>query len=132
MSWAPPVPSCLRRKIRRGEYVDFAKLLLPTHTPPLFQLLLKPKKKPKEAKHTLTDLGTWLEAWNRFLCCRLSYSPSTGLEMAKYQTLLVMLFSHHPPQHCLEYDRLFHQAAVADPSLRWNTIKDDIYVWAIT
>ena len=51
--------------------------------------------------------------------------------MAKYQTLLVMLFAHHPPQHCLEYDRLFRQAAAADTSLPWDTIKDDIYVWAI-
>ena len=75
----------------------------------------------------MTDLATWLEAWNRFLCCHLSYFPITAL-----QTLLDMLFAHHPPQHCLEYDRLFRQTAAQDPSLRWDTIKEDIYVWTFT
>ena len=132
ISCAPPVPSRFRRKIRRGEYVDFNNLLLPTHTPPLFQPLAKEKHKRKESKRVMTDLATWLESWNRFLCCHLSYFPITALEMAKYQTLLVMLFAHHPPQHCLEYDRLFRQTTAQDPSLRWDTIKEDIYVWTIT
>ena len=118
--------------IRRGEYVDLNKLLLPTHTPPLFQPLTKPKPKRKESKRVMTDLPSWLEAWNRYLCCHLSYFPLTALEMVKYQTLLIMLFANHPPQHCLEYDRLFRQSAALDTSLRWDTIKEDIYVWAIT
>ena len=128
VSCAPPMPSKLRRKIRRGEYVEFKKLLLPINTPPLLQPITKRKHTHKEAKRTMTDL----EAWNRFLCCHLSYFPTTALEMAKYQTLLVMLFAHHPPQQCLEYDRLFCQTAAQDTSLRWDTIKEDIYVWAIT
>ena len=102
------------------------------HTPPLFQPLAKEKHKCKESKRVMTDLATWLEAWNRFLCCHLSYFPITALEMAKYQTLLVMLFAQYPPQHCLEYDRLFRQTTAQDPSLRWDTIKEDIYVWTIT
>ena len=129
VSCAPPVPSRLRRKIHRGEFVEFVKLLTPTHTPPLFQSIMKQKHKHKEAKRVMTDLATWLEAWNRFLCCHLSYFPTTALEMVKYQTLLVMLF---PPQHCLEYNRLFRQTPAQDPALRWDAIKEDIYVWAIT
>ena len=39
---------------------------------------------------------------------------------------------NHPPARCLEYDSLSHQAAARDPTLRWDTIKEDIYVWAIT
>ena len=132
VSCAPPVPSRIRRKIHRGEYVDFEKLLLPTRTPPLFQPLTKQKRNHKEAKRVLTDLASWLEAWNRFLCCHLTSFPLTALEMVKYQTLVIMLFANHPPQHCLEYDRLFRQSAAQDTSLRWDTIKEDIYVWAIT
>ena len=103
--------------------MDLNKLLLPTHTPPLFQ------PKYREPKRVMTS---WLEAWNRYLCCHLSYFPLTALEMVKYQTLLIMLLAHHPPQHCLEYDRLFRQSAAQDTSLRWDAIKEDIYVWAIT
>ena len=55
-----------------------------------------------------------------------------ALEMVKYQTLVIMLFANHPPQHCLEYDRLFRQPVAQDTSLCWDTIKEDIYVWAIT
>ena len=112
--------------------MDFEKLLLPTRTPPLFQPLTKQKRNHNEAKRVLTDLASWLEAWNRFLCCHLTSFPLTALEMVKYQTLVIMLFANHPPQHCLEYDRLFRQSAAQDTSLRWDTIKEDIYVWAIT
>jgi len=45
---------------------------------------------------------------------------------------MVMLFANHSPARCLEYDSLFHQAAACDPTLHWDTIKEDIYVWAIT
>ena len=55
-----------------------------------------------------------------------------ALELIKYQTIMVMLFANHSPARCLEYDSLFRQAAARDPTLRWDTIKEDIYVWAIT
>lgn len=112
--------------------MDLSKLLLPANTPPLFQTLAKPKPKQQEPKRALTDLPSWFDAWNRYLCCHLPYFPLTALEMVKYQTLLVMLFANHPPQQCLEYDRLFHQSAAADTTLDWDMIKDDIYVWAVT
>ena len=128
VSWVLPVPSCLRHKIRRGEYVDFAKLLLPMHTPPLFQPLLKPKQ-TQEAKHTLTDLGTWLEAWNHFL---YHIHPA---QVWRWQNTRPYWLCSSPTtrrQNCLEYDHLLCQAAVADPSLCWDTIKNNIYIWAIT
>ena len=65
-------------------------------------------------------------------CVRLAYDLSMALELVKYQTIMVMLFTNHSPARCLEYDSLFRQAAAHDPTLRWDTIKEDIYVWAIT
>ncbi len=55
-----------------------------------------------------------------------------ALELAKYQTLIAMLFCHYPATSCLRYDRLFRQAASQDASLRWDTVKEDIYVWCLT
>ena len=52
-----------------------------------------------------------------------------ALELAKYQTLMGMFFAKHQPQLCIEYDR---QAAAQDHTLRWNTIKEDVYMWALT
>ena len=77
-------------------------------------------------------MASWLEAWNRFICCHLSYYPATVLKMAKYQSNMTTLFTNHPPAHCLEYDCLFRQAASRDTSIRWDVIKEDIYVWSVT
>ena len=54
-----------------------------------------------------------------------------ALELIKYQTIMVMLFTNHSPALCLEYESLFRQAAARDPTLHWDTIKEDIYAWAI-
>jgi hypothetical protein len=54
-----------------------------------------------------------------------------ALELAKYQTMMVMFFTKHQPHLCIEYDKLFRQAAAQDQALRWDSIKEDIYVWAL-
>ena len=59
-------------------------------------------------------------------------TPPLALELAKYQTILAMLFSQYPASHCLRYDRLFRQAAAHDPTLRWDELKEDVYVWCFT
>ena len=71
------------------------------------------------------------QAWNQYICVRIAYNHSMTLELIKYQTIMVMLFANHSPAHCLEYNSLFRQAAACDPTLRWDTIMEDIYVWAI-
>ena len=63
---------------------------------------------------------------------RLAYDHSMALELVKYQTIMVILFANHSPLCCLDYDSLFRQAAAHDPSLYWDTIKEDIYVLSIT
>ena len=45
-----------------------------------------------------------------------------ALELVKYQTIMVMLFTNHSPARCLEYDSLFRQAAVRDSTLHWDII----------
>ena len=133
VSCAPPVSSKLVHRIRRGKYVNFDKLLTPPDTPP-FAIPTRHKKQrrqPKECRR-VTDLASWLEAWNRYLCTRLSFQPSMALELAKYQTLIVMLFSQYSSVACLRYDALFRQAASQDPTLKWDTIREDIYVWSLT
>ena len=126
ISCAPPPSRSMRHRIRRGKFVVFDKLLLPQSVPP------SSRSKTKRNKRQVTDLFSWLEAWNRYTCVRLAYDRSMALELVKYQTIMVMLFANHSPIRCLEYDSLFRQAAERDPTLRWDTIKEDIYVWAIT
>ena len=62
----------------------------------------------------------------------MAANPSMALELGKYQTMMVMFFKHHPADACIQYDKLFRQAAAQDRSLRWDAVKNDIYVWAVT
>ena len=125
---APPIERKLRNRVQRGKYTNFDKLLLGTHKPPSLQK----QKSDKKHHRQVADLPSWLQAWNRYLCARVADCPSMALELAKYQTIMVMFFEKHPPQLCIEYDKLFRQAAALDRSLRWDTIKEDVYVWSIT
>ena len=86
----------------------------------------------KKSKRQVTDITSWLEAWNRYLVCRIAHTPSMAVELAKYQAVVCLLFARYPPAACIEYDRLFRQAAARDRSLRWDVLKEDIYVWALT
>lgn len=130
---APPLSRHIRHRIRRGKYVRFDKLLLPPNTPFVQQITNPAKHKKKHATtRQVHDGASWLEAWNRYLCTRLSYHISMALELAKYQTMMAMFFMHHPPAACITYDKLFWQAAAADRTLRWDCIKEDIYIWSLT
>ena len=126
VSCTQPLPHKLQRKIARGEYVDFNNLLPSAHMPPF--AAAKSHKKGKASCRRIVDQGTWLEAWNCFLCARLAHDPSAALELEKYQTPMCMLYA---PAACIEYDDLFRQSASQDQSLRWDSLKDDIFLWAL-
>ena len=133
ISCAPPLPRRLVERIRRGKYVSFDKLLLPTDSPPLTKLgPTKARAHRSRDKRMVSDFASWSEAWNRYLCARLSSHQDLALELAKYQTMVAMLFTSYPVAACVQYDKLFRQAAGQDPSLRWDALKEDIYVWCFT
>ena len=123
------LPRSLQDRIRRGKFVMFDKLLLPQYVPPNPKI---GKGNVKRSERHVVDLPTWLEAWNRYICVRLAYDLSIAFELVKYQTIMVMLFTNHSPARFLEYDSLFRQGAARDPTLHWDIIKEDIYVWPIT
>ena len=128
-----PLPRHIKEKIVRGEYVSFCKLLPHTEAPPFAGTTAEDRRRRRSTTHpTIQDRNTWLEAWNQFLGARLSHDPSLALELVKYQTILTMLFKNYAAAACLEYDRLFRQAAARDTSIRWDTLKEDIFVWALT
>ena len=133
ISCATPLPRRLVERIRRGKYVSFDKLLLPTDSPPLTKLgPTKARAHRSRDKRMVSDFASWSEAWNRYLCARLSSHQDLALELAKYQTMVAMLFTSYPVAACVQYDKLFRQAAGQDPSLRWDALKEDIYVWCFT
>ena len=81
---------------------------------------------------SIIDQQTWLEEWNRYASARIAYDPDIALSLVKYQTLMAMLFRQFTPKACIEYDRLFRQAAGRDAYLSWDCLNNQIFVYTFT
>ena len=110
ITWSTTPSPRLLRRIRRGKYVDFAKLLTPLQVPAVFQqppLQWPAVNASKDAKSaskcpqcTVTDLVSWLEAWNIYLAVRLDTHPHMAQELTKYQSIVSCLFVAYRPEAC--------------------------------
>ena len=132
VSCAPPIPRHLRRNLKQGKYVNFTSLLLPMDPPSLLPGMQQHKGKSSRSMRSITDQQTWLEAWNRYASARIAYDPDIALSLVKYQTLMAMLFRQFTPKACIEYDRLFRQAAGQDAYLPWDCLNNQIFVYTFT
>ena len=130
VSCSPPLPHHVQRKIKKGEYVNFDRLLSSADSPPFAHPRRHHHHKATSCR-SVTDLASWLEAWNRYLCVAIAYEPSRSLELAKYQTIVCMLFTHYPPQAGVAYDQHFRQQAAIRPATGWDRLKEDIFMWAL-
>ena len=73
-----PTPSRREAKrIKKGKYAHFDKLLSPIDDP--FSLPVG-KRKGKDRRQ-VCDLGSWFEAWNIFIAIRVQIAPNTALEL---------------------------------------------------
>ena len=111
--------------------MKFHHLLTPTDTPPL-PGAPPPKRKHRVASRRVSDFASWLEAWNTYLRVRVTHAPAEALALIKYQSHMAMLFASYPPAACIQYDRLFRQAAAQDPLVRWDCFQPDVFVWSMT
>ena len=117
------------RKIRKGKYVIFDTLL-----PPLDDGQVGQAAKKGTNRRQVTDLSSWMEAWNIFAATRIQTAPQTALELVKYQNIICQLFAAYSTAAALKYDRLFRQAVARDKrhTLRWDILKEDTLVWCVT
>ena len=91
---APPRKEA--RRIHKGKYIAFDKLL-----PPLDDQLLPAligKGKIDKTQRLVSDLPSWLEAWNTFVAIRVQTFPDTALAMLQYQSTICLLFSGCCPE----------------------------------
>ena len=117
-----PPPRYIRERIKRGKYVSFSRLLEKSR-------VSQGSKLPASRSRDVHDLASWLEAWNIYLPIRVAHDPPMALELVKYQGIICALFASFGPASGIGYDRLFRHHAAEDPSLRWDTLKEDIFVF---
>ena len=132
VSCAPPIPRHLHRNLKQGKYVNFTSLLFPMDPPPLVPGKQQWREESSHSKRSITDQQIWLEAWNRYASSRIAYDPDIALSLVKCQTLMAMLFRQYTPKGCIEYDRLFRQAAGQDAYLPWDSLNNQIFVYKFT
>ena len=113
---APPRKEA--RRIRNSKYIAFDKLLPPLDDQSLPALI--GKGKIDKTQRLVSDLPSWLEAWNKFVAIRVQTFPDTALAMLQYQSTICQLFSTFGPVAALKYNKLFRQAVARakDQTLR--------------
>lgn len=115
----------IRKRIAKGKYVSFARLLERNRftTPHSGKLPSGPRSRQ------VHDLASWLEAWNLYLPLRLAHDPSMALELVKYQSIICSLFATLDASTVVGYDRLFRHRAARDSFVRWDVLKEDLFVF---
>ena len=143
LTWTqlPFIPTRVRDKIARGEYIDFASLLSKSmfsiHNPLSQQSVtlrlnsddnsftVQPAVPHSTSPQRISSFASWMEAWNVYLSVRTAFNPSCAAELIRYQCIITSANSDHPISEWLNYDVKFRTKAANDPSLRWDTRDTD-------
>ena len=134
----PPFKIKLLKTIEKMEYVEFHELL-PSH-PSLandnndqFLSFVNGEqstsfKLQTEKKQKITNMSSWMMAWNNFLQASCHYKPNMFYELFCYQKNIVRLFSKYKFDAAYSYDKDFRMLMASQVSLEpsQRTAKWDI------
>ena len=74
----------------------------------------------KTPKRVVTNLSTWMEAWNRALPIMAAAQPSRVIEYIKYQTFIALASERYEPEAWISYDQDLRRQLAEDPLRRWD------------
>ena len=147
----PALPEKVKQRILKGEYIDFDTLLPEALFParhgtspsPSFTLRLSSDpsaaddggvviaQKPT-AKRTISDLPSWMEAWNLYAQVLVLHFPTRAPALLAYQAIICSASTRFPPNCWLRYDQRFRASAATDKSLRWDCKHNDLWLECFT
>ena len=141
-SCGQPLRPSLLRRIRRGEYVNFAHLLpSPPGVDPDHSRYTRRSRSPSPARggsHTrepqiplpkITNIDSWLRAWTRYLLAVTHYGPAKAVQMIKYQDRIITAAERFSVDGWYSYDKAFRLKLSHDPSLRWDHLDGDLWAF---
>ena len=141
-SCGQPLRPSLLRRIRRGEYVNFAHLLpSPPGVDPDRSRYTRRSRSPSPARggsHTrepqiplpkITNIDSWLRAWTRYLLAVTHYYPAKAVQMIKYQDRIITAAERFSVDGWYSYDKAFRLKLSHDPSLRWDHLDGDLWAF---
>ena len=136
----PPLKIKLLKNIEKMEYVEFHELL-PSH-PSLvnensnndqFLSLVNGEQSTSfrlqtEKKQKITNISSWMMAWNKFMQATCHYKPNMFFDLFCYQKNIIRLFSKYKFEAGYSYDKDFRMLMASQVSLEpsQRTAKWDI------
>ena len=148
-----PVPTRLRDRIIRGEFVDFDDLLLDSvgtsfenqvvqlnfGTGSPVEITVDGNNSAEQShrfgggaqghvKRRVHDLATWLEAWTVFARVLTQAAPERASDLLHYQATIIEEYSNYATDACLTYDKRFRTIMSLNPhAVSWTHI--DVNLW---
>ena len=89
---------------------------------PSVSLIPKNQRKPK-----VTDINSWMVAWNNFIRCYNLYYPNQTQELIRYQAIIADFASQYIFTAWSQHDRSFRYQIAFNQSLPWHRVDDDLY-----
>lgn len=130
-----PIPYKTVAQIVAGKYVNLADVLpenISHQEPePELQLMLDGRlvfsSTPKKVKRTISDLGTWVEAFTIYALILGKYFPHRHQDVAQCKLLILRTFHQFSGRAWLHYDQEFRKWAATDKCTDWSTMNVQLY-----
>lgn len=123
------IPASLVKRIVDGNFVDLGELL-PEALEQAFDRSTEEKPSEKRKKFPITSVVDWMYAFSSYMAVAVHFDPGKGRPLATYMSIVALLARDVPGQVWQRYDRLFRQAAAANPALAWDRREPDIWLAA--
>ncbi len=132
------IPAVLARKIRRGEYIDFAELppALPegtsVSTMSSEQLLIVQAADYRRTRRRIPDVMTWTRCFVLYIGAVATTDSEKLVDFLGYMDAIVRAAQKFAWPACEEYDRRFRQMVAGDEHRKWATLDAGLYTECFT
>ena len=123
---APPVPTKLAAKMKRGEFIEMAELL-----PEFWFSTREDDHSKQEAKsrraRSVQDIFTWLQCYSLYVSVIGPQHPSRIPELMAYQANIVRASQNYAGLAWVCYESAFRRQAALTGLTRWSAINPTLY-----
>ena len=121
----PPIPCKLALKIQSLQFVEMRELLPDNLSIVEDALLCPPDQRSKQRE--VSSILSWVSAFAMYIAVMAEAHPGRVKDMLAYLRIIVKEAAHSNSKGWLNYDRIFRQNAVSDPTLSWARLDSSLH-----
>ena len=133
--WMTPLIGSMYEKIMGREFIELCDLYGPDASQVSYEIQVDSDSRgqsvslvpSKSKKHRLTDLHSWLEAWNTYIRLFVFYHPHMQNALLTYQTITCSHARMFKAVDWLRYDSTFRRSAAFDHTKPWDAVDQDLF-----